>query len=82
MKSTDIVLKRLRSEYEQLGSYEKLADKYAVNVRYVWNFIKNGVVPPRDTWKQIRCAPWVSEATDNLAELRKQKEAENNEPAT
>ena len=74
MKDTTLARKRLKIEYIELGSYDKLAERYGVNVRYVWDFVKNGNMPPMDVWKKIRCAWWVREAADNLVRL---KEARN-----
>lgn len=41
----EIALNRLRNEKNEIGSFDKLAEKYGVNVRYVWDFIHDGVVP-------------------------------------
>jgi len=38
-------LKRLKNEKDELGSYNKLAKKYGVNVRYVWEYLTTGKVP-------------------------------------
>jgi len=66
------VRKRLIIEYSKIGSYAKLARKYGVNVRYLHDFIKHGKVPAsKQVWKKMRVEPWVSEAADNLVELRK-----------
>lgn len=44
---------RLENEYRELGSVDKLADKYGVNVRYVWEFLKKGIVPPNKVCKKL-----------------------------
>jgi hypothetical protein len=46
MSPTDYARKRLEIEKLEIGSYDKLADKYKVNIRYVWEFIKFGIIPP------------------------------------
>jgi len=38
-------LERLKIEKEELGSYDKLAKKYGVNVRYVWELLTKGKMP-------------------------------------
>ena len=43
MGSDDIT--RLKIEKEELGSYDKLAKKYGVNVRYVWDLLVNNKIP-------------------------------------
>ena len=42
---TDSALERLKIEKEELGSYDKLAKKYGVNVRYVWELLALGKMP-------------------------------------
>ena len=42
---TSLSAKRLESEYRELGSYSKLAKKYGVNVRYVWELLTLGKMP-------------------------------------
>ena len=39
------VVERLKIEKEELGSYDKLAKKYGVNVRYVWELLTLGKIP-------------------------------------
>lgn len=48
---TSISIKRLKQEKDKLGSYAKLARKYDVNVRYVWELLALGKIP---TSKKIR----------------------------
>ena len=38
-------LECLKIEKEELGSYDKLAKKYGVNVRYVWELLTLGKMP-------------------------------------
>ena len=38
-------LKRLKNEKDEIGSYNKLAKKYGVNIRYVWEYLTTGKVP-------------------------------------
>ena len=42
---TNEVTERLKKEYSEIRSYNKLAIKYGVNVRYVWDLIANNKVP-------------------------------------
>ena len=35
----------LKQEKIELGSYNKLALKYGVNVRYIWDLLANGKIP-------------------------------------
>ena len=44
-------LERLKIEKEELGSYDKLAKKYGVNVRYVWELLTLDKMP---TSKKVR----------------------------
>lgn len=43
--STFIVRKRLKQEKDELGSYAKLAKKYDVNVRYLWELLTMDKIP-------------------------------------
>ena len=43
---TDPAIIRLQSEKDELGSFDKLAKKYNVNVRYVWQLLTKGIYPP------------------------------------
>ena len=56
---TDSALERLKKEKDEVGSYNKLAKKYGVNVRYIWELLtlnkmpkskkirnKLGIIPP------------------------------------
>lgn len=40
-----ISVKRLKQEKDELGSYSKLAKKYDVNVRYIWELLSLGKMP-------------------------------------
>ena len=42
---TDDRLECLKNEKEEIGSYSKLAKKYGVNVRYVWELLTLGKMP-------------------------------------
>jgi len=42
---TNEVTERLKKEYSEIRSYNKLAQKYGVNVRYVWEFLTDGKIP-------------------------------------
>lgn len=44
---------RLQNEKNALRSFDKLADKYSVNPRYVWEFIQKGIVPPKKICKKL-----------------------------
>ena len=41
----DAIRKRLESEFAELGSQRKLAAKYGVNPRYIWDWLTNGKEP-------------------------------------
>lgn len=43
--STNPDIIRLKNEYLELGSMDCLALKYLVNVRYIWELLKNGKLP-------------------------------------
>lgn len=38
--------RRLLRQYRHLGSYQKVADARGVNIKFVYNFIVKGIVPP------------------------------------
>ena len=44
---------KLLEQFEQAGSYHKLANKLEINVSYVYNLLKKGIEPP-DTTPRLR----------------------------
>jgi hypothetical protein len=54
MADTSKAKKRLQSEYGEIGSYDRLADNYRVNVRYVWEFLVKDAIPPIKICKRLK----------------------------
>jgi hypothetical protein len=89
MTSTSVIQNRLHREHRSRKhpiTWRAIADRYGVNVQYVYNLAEHGIEPKNPTVRRLLglprlkpprpvdlLSPWVKEAADNLQRLLDQK---------